>query len=239
MSFYKSIADNYKYIFPFKPQQLEFVSGFFKNTDENKLLDIGCARGELSFNLSNYFSEVKAVDLDSEMISLAKKEYKKENLKFYDIDMLTINEVFETSYFDVAISFGNTIVHLLNENQILKFFQKVKSVLKPNSVFLFQIVNYDRIIKHRVESLPTIENENVRFERNYSLKNDLVNFTTNLLLKNNNKTIQNSIKLFALKSSKAISLLNTAGFKNIELYGSFKKEGFTEESFPLIISCKS
>lgn len=71
-NFYNGIAPLYAQYRPHYPAELiEKISSHFDLKDANgRLLDIGCGTGELSIPLSEYFSEVVAIDLDADMINV-------------------------------------------------------------------------------------------------------------------------------------------------------------------------
>lgn len=236
MKFYQSIAPHYHYIFPFNPAHLKLVIDENPNSEKAALLDIGCGIGSLSAEISNHFNKVKAIDLDEQMIQRAKTENQKDNLEFFEMDMMKINHHFPANAFHSVICFGNTLVHLTKESLIQGFFKKVKNALKENGKFLFQIINYKRILDENVNFLPTIENENIQFVRNYNFDSSsgLIHFDTNLVVKNKGIEIENSVPLFPLRKNKLDELLREAGFTSVQYYGNFKKGSWSEKSVPLV-----
>ena len=237
MNFYESIADYYDYIFP----ENEIKYQFFKNSlkkKKNQLLDIGCSTGGFSA-LVGENNKVIAIDLDTKMIEIARKKVNKSNIEFIEMDMLNIEEKLGQYAFDIVTCFGNTLVHLETSCCISNFFSQVKRVLKPDGIFLFQIINYDRIFQNKVKELPTIENQKIKFERYYKhLPDNYISFNTVLTIKENNKKIINEQKLYGIKKDEIINLLQVNGFKNIELYGSFKQEPYTKDSYALVVKAQ-
>lgn len=236
MKFYQSIASHYHHIFPFDPAHLSLVLDENPNSGKASLLDIGCGIGSLSAEISNHFSEVKAIDLDGQMIQRAITENQKDNLEFLEMDMMEINRHFQINTFQAVICFGNTLVHLTQEKQILDFLKKAKKVLTDKGTFLFQIINYDRILDEKIDFLPTIENENIRFVRNYRFEpsSGLVHFETNLTVKKTAIVIENSVSLLPLRKNTLDKLLKNAGFTSIQYFGNFKKDKWFEKSVPLV-----
>jgi len=236
MKFYQSIAPYYHHIFPFNPAHLKLVLNENPYPEKGSLLDIGCGIGSLPAEISNHFEEVKAIDLDEQMIQRAKTENQKKNLEFFEMDMTEINHHFKANTFRSVICFGNTLVHLTQENQILVFFRQVKEVLKEDGKFLFQIINYDRILDENINFLPTIENEYIRFIRNYKydFSSGLIHFETNLVVKSSSIEIVNSVPLFPLRKNKIDELIKAAGFTSVQYYGNFKKDEWSEKSIPLV-----
>ena len=168
MGFYQSIAEQYEQVFPLNIAQVHFVKESIENPGKSALLDVGCGTGSLSIELGKDFQKVIAIDLDGTMLKKAKaKAEVDDNLSFVKMSMLDIEKHFAPNSFDSVICFGNTIVHLKNSDQISNFFKQSKSVLKENGRFLFQIINYDRIIDQKIDGLPTIDNDKIQFVRDY------------------------------------------------------------------------
>jgi glycine/sarcosine N-methyltransferase len=153
------------------------------------------------------------------------------------MNMLDINEKFQENSFDSVLSFGNTIVHLKNLNELNVFFAEIRKVLKPSSPLLFQIINYERILEQNITNLSTIDNEHISFERNYCYKKseNSVEFSTILTLKETGVKIKNNVSLYPLLSAEINDLLTANGFTDINYYGSFKKDNFVPDSLPLIV----
>lgn len=236
MDFYKSISKYYEKIFPLNLVQLDFIKTSFKDPSKLSALDIGCGTGSLTFELAKFFQSVTAIDLDEEMLKKAKQKGQKE-INFQKLNMLDIEQEFGKNAFEALICFGNTIVHLEDTGQVEQFFKQVKNVLKPGGKFLFQIINYDRIIEQEVKGLPTIENDAIKFVRNYNYnpQKKIIDFETILTIKSSGKEIKNTIPLYPLRKTEIESFLNASGFSEIHFYGNFKKDALTKESIPLVV----
>lgn len=232
--FYESIAKVYDYIFPKNRKQLEFVESIKKISNEEKILDIGCATGNLTELLGEKTRNIVGIDLDKELLKEAKEKHP--NLNFENMNMLKINEKFEENSFDRVVSFGNTLVHLDSREEVEEFFQKVYKTLKLNGFFIVQIINYNRIIEKNIKNLPTIDNEKVKFVRDYEYDKSIgkVDFITELTIKEANLNIKNNIKLLALTKIEIQKFLGEIGFRNIEFYGDFEGRELSDNSEALI-----
>lgn len=100
---------------------------FLKNMSQGcgRLLDIGCGSGLLTSKFVPHFSETIGIDISSEMIEIAKKQYLK--TKFMVMDGNTLE--FPDEYFDMVVS-QHTFHHLQREKAV----NEVKRVLKKNGV---------------------------------------------------------------------------------------------------------
>lgn len=240
-NFYTSIARYYQHIFSFNPAQIEFLRQVLPYNGA-RVLDVGCATGDLSFALTHFGFPTWAFDFDAQMVEIAQAAKLEDAIFpiFEQLDMRLIDERYPTSYFDTVICFGNTLVHLLTDDDILIFLKAVFKILSPEGRFTIQILNYQHIFDHQIKSLPTIDNEHIRFERNYEFGEDsaLIDFNTKLTIKSTGQKIINSVKLNAIKKNRLQELLETAGFGAFEFFGNFNRESLSENSLPLIVTCQ-
>ncbi len=239
--FYTSISKYYQHIFPANPEQVKFLSTVLPYNGA-KVLDVGCAAGDLSFALSRFGFPIWAFDFDAEMVQIAQNAKSEETMfpVFEMLDMRSIGNHYPETFFDTVICFGNTLVHLLNDDDILKFIQAAYKVLSPEGKLTIQILNYQYIIDNQIKSLPLIDNEHITFERRYEYENDsdLIDFNTKLTIKSTGQEITNSVKLYAIRKNKLQELLQKAGFDSFEFFGNFKSEPLTSNSLPLIVTCQ-
>lgn len=234
--FYTSISEYYHEIFPYNPVQQKFVNSVTGGVSGKKILDIGCATGELAFELAKSGAAVTGIDLNEDLLKQAEINKNHPDLNFRKGDMLRLKKDFSAKEFDHILCFGNTLVHLHSEKLVEEMLNGVFSVLKPGGYFMLQILNYDYILSEPVESLPLIETENISFIRKYIFEknNPLVKFNTELHLKKTNTIISNETLLLTLKSSSLKNLLSDAGFAGIELYANFMEHPFGGKHIPLV-----
>lgn len=237
--FYTSIANFYQHIFPFNPVQVKFLRRVLPYNGA-KVLDVGCAIGELSFALTHFGFPTWGFDFDAQMIEIAQKAKQEDSMfpVFEQLDMRLIDQHYPESYFDTVICFGNTLVHLLTDDDILKFAQATNKVLVPEGKLTIQILNYQHILNQQIKTLPLIDNEHLRFERNYEFteNSELIDFKTRLIIKSTGQEINNSVRLYAVGRTKLQELLEKAGFEAFEFFGNFNGDDLTENSLPLIVT---
>lgn len=238
-TFYASIADNYDYIFPYNPAQVNFVQQFLKEEDCGGVLEVGCGTGNLSFGLASVFKRVEAIDLDREMLSIAREKNTYEHLNFHELNMLNLSDIENGEEFDGVVCFGNTMVHLKNLQQVELFVLQTKTLLKPGGSLFIQIINYDRILDKKVSALPTIDNDHIKFVRNYEYLEDIhkIDFKTKLTLKKSMEQIENSQLLFPIRKNELEFILKKY-FSEVKYYGNFKGDELSVDSIPLIVVAK-
>ena len=243
MSFYSELSRVYDVVFPLQPMTLDFIEKDLSKGD--KILDLACGRGAYSIALSKKGYDLYALDLDSEMIKGLKEKSKEGDLdiKAFEGNMTEIENLIHEKFHRI-FCIGNSLVHLKNTLEILDFLRKLHSILEDKGDLIIQIVNYDRILDKKINTLPTLKGsisteENVIFHRNYSFIDDnTVSFDTELIINKGDKSesYKNSIPLLAIRSTNLIKLLKDSGFSNINCYGGFNNTPFDPlESFSLII----
>lgn len=103
---------------------------------KNKILDIGCGRGDLSFHLASNKFNCVAIDLSDAAIKLCKENKRYEEcekyLKVYKMDCTKLE--FEDDSFDLI--FMSDIVEHLSKNNLIKSLNEAKRVLTPNGQFV-------------------------------------------------------------------------------------------------------
>lgn len=239
--FYTSIAKHYQHIFPLNPAQVKFLSNILPYNGA-KVLDVGCATGELSFALTRFGFPIWAFDFDAEMIEIAQNAKSEDTMFpiFEHFDMRLLDQHYPEAFFDTVICFGNTLVHLLNDDELRQFLHAAYKVLLPDGTLTIQILNYHHIIDNQIKSLPPIDNEHISFERNYEYgqSSGLIDFNTRLTIKATGEVIQNTVKLCPITQEKLQEMLEETGFDKLEFFGSFMSEPLQAYSLPLIVTCK-
>ncbi|MCK5136610.1 MAG: class I SAM-dependent methyltransferase [Bacteroidales bacterium] len=238
MTFYQTISDYYRKIFPLNPAQVKFVKNTLAETCQLSLLDIGCGTGDLSLELSKSFKKVVGIDLDEAMLDQARSKSAEDgNVEFINLNMMDIGQHFGNDAFNSIVCFGNTLVHLNTPDSISGFINQCKRVLTQDGKLLLQIINYDRILDLKISSLPTLENNDIRFVRNYQYLEGmhLIDFETILTVKSTNQVIKSNIRLYPLRKAEIESLIKEAGFRSFQVYSNFNWAPLAAESIPLVI----
>lgn len=234
---YRSIAPYYEEIFPLKGATISFVRSFLKGAP-SRVLDTGCAVGQLATALARDGHDVTGIDLDAAMMETARKDAANRGLKVYfeTMNMMDIDAHFAPHSFDMALCLGNTMVHLQSPEEIGRFIKKVFDLLKKQGTFIVQVVNYDHVLARGITELPVIDTPHVRFERHYIYDpaNHIMHFQTRFTLKEERKQFQDEVLLYPLTGSELDALIKDAGFSEAVYYGDFAANKYTAESPALI-----
>lgn len=229
MDFYQDLSEYYEDIFPLSSDKLSLVKRYLPV--DHKILEVGCSTGELSIALALAGYQVTGIDLNQEMIYEAQKQTEKTGLviKFIQGDMRDLEQLVDQTY-DGIVCFGNTIVHLTRKREIEQFFQTIFELLSEDGTFLFQIVNYDRILNRNIKELPVIKNKekDLIFFRyyDYDQESGLIHFNTKLILQNGIEH-EHTFKLYPLLQQEIIEILSKIGFTKIEIFADFKLSQFS------------
>ncbi|MBZ0265545.1 class I SAM-dependent methyltransferase [bacterium] len=152
MSMYDELAVNYDQMIRWK-KRLERETPFFQRLFSEKritrVLELACGSGHHSQLFHKWGCEVVGVDQSSALLEIARDvENESETLHFVEGNFLNFPEVVEGE-FDGVFCLGNSIPHILSEEELSITFKNVFNSLKPGGVFVFQNRNYDRLLQTR------------------------------------------------------------------------------------------
>jgi SAM-dependent methyltransferase len=236
--FYQSIARYYDYIFPLSGTLKEFLLSC-RIGKEDDVLDIGCATGEVVLHIAQYARTVTGIDLDADLVDIARRKQgdrRADSVSFTVGDMANLGALFSHGQFRFALCLGNTLVHLLSSGRIDLFLQSVAAILADDGIFVFQVLNYEKILSRRTADLPLIDNEKVTFERRYDhdIHRPLLAFNTRLFIKEPHQIIDNSIDLYPLRREEIVKMKGAALFRSVRFLGGFDGRPFDPEDDLLI-----
>jgi 2-polyprenyl-3-methyl-5-hydroxy-6-metoxy-1,4-benzoquinol methylase len=232
---YSEISKIYDILFPLNIDKLKFIDNF--NKYKGKILDAGCASGELSIALSKNGYDVTGIDIDKEMIEIAESKSGNDLIKFITGSISEISSPVTGNNFDMILCWGNTLPHLKNENEIKKFISGSYSLLNSNGVLSVQLMNYEKIITEKIKNLPVKETNEFIFKREYEfLENGYIKFITEIFIKNSGKTIKDFSLHYPLKKQDLYNLLTESGFSGIKNYSDFNFSEFSGNEISYIIN---
>lgn len=238
MTFYSKMAWNYEEIFPVTQSKLDFVKMRLETIQEARVLDIGCATGQFPYLLAKAVPSVQymdAFDLDREMIELAKERYPLEQVNYRQGNMLELDTLYMSTY-DMITCFGNTLVHIGNEN-VHGLLSNVYKHLKTGGMFVLQLLNYDYVMEQQIEQLPLIETDALIFRRHYEeITPKRLTFVTALSMKEHDERYEGRIPLYPLYKRDILLWLQEIGFSEIMCYKNYTEDIYDGTGLPLIIT---
>lgn len=231
MTFYEMIGQYYDELFPPSQAQRDFLSRLVKVP--SKVLDLGCATGGYASYMASIGHHVDAVDLDAGMVELMKGKYAHLKTLHAEVGNLVDLNQREGGY-DLIYCIGNTLVHLAHKGEVSDFVKAAYEQLKPGGKLVIQSVNYDRILKNSVQSLPTIirEQSKLQFEREYKHLPSGIAFIGKLQVGEEKYAAETHL-LPILKDDLKKAFI-CAGFSEMGFYGDFTQVPFSVESPALV-----
>ncbi len=234
--FYTKLSEVYQHLFPAQGK-LALLDQHFK--PQSNLLDMGCSDGRVALGMATLGHKVEAADLSEDMIATALDVSQDQSLfQVKQVNMLETSKHFPARYFDGVYCIGNTLVHLNQEDQVAQAIRSFHTVLKEDGVLILQILNYEKVIKDQITTLPLIDNDYVRFERAYDLGDNLITFKTKLTIKETGISTEESTTLMPLKKDQLASLLLENGFTDLKWFGNYDGKPFANEDLTLIVVAK-
>ena len=219
---YDLIAEQYSQLFPPDSRRMGFVSAELPETAV-KILDAGCATGDLSFELAIQGYDVTGIDYNEAMINIARERAANGTSVpvFMHRNMLAIDDI---GKFDSVICFGNTLPHLLSEEDVLSFLITAERILNKSGRLIIQIINFNIMGEQNSYSFPEIETDETLFSRRYELTDTgLINFLITTIDKTSGMKNSGSVSLLPLYHQRMLKLLKTAGFKDIMVYKDYDR----------------
>ena len=203
--------------------------------------DIGCGTGIDSIALSKLGFNVTSFDPSKKMLKIAKENSKKFNTKIaflnYSADCIP-QKYFNK--FDLVVSLGNTFANIPNL-KLLKSFKSCTKILMKEGRFIFQILNYQKILKEKKRIIKISANNEKYFIRFYDFDKNKIQFNILSFSKKNPGSSQIiTTQIYPHTFNELYDTLLKTGFKKIKKYSGFGGEKFQPmKSNNLIIDCLS
>ncbi len=223
--FYSEFSEDYEQIFPFSEGVFSFLNDYLH--DENrKILDIGCATGHYCGKFTAAGYKITGIDLDRDMIRTAVKLYP-------DSDYLELNltDIYKLQPgFGMVYSIGNVMAHV-SADDFEKFLNFLKEKMLSGGIWIFQVINWDYILKKESFTFPEIKTKDKIFLRNYSnigVENLL--FNTELKSLDSGRVVfKESISMYPVSSERYLSIHKDAGFELVGHFSDYNKAPFNPD----------
>ena len=121
------------------PYDYSLYSLFFKTINKyrqnNRLLDVGCFRGDLLYGAKQKHWDVYGVEISQKAAEIGKKQYE------IDIFIGSLEANFESDFFD-AVSMFDVIEHLPDPKSYIK---EIFRILRPGGILYLDTPNFNSI----------------------------------------------------------------------------------------------
>ncbi|MBI4604294.1 MAG: class I SAM-dependent methyltransferase [Planctomycetes bacterium] len=134
-------------------REAPFLFRVLAGAPARSVADLGCGTGEHCRFLAGEGFRVAGLDSSESMLERARDGPLPPDLRFALGDIREAEQALGGP-FGAAICLGNTLVHLVEPDDLRRALQSVRAILEPAGHFLFQILNYDRIFAQKARYLP-------------------------------------------------------------------------------------
>jgi len=242
---YDNLLEYYDELFPVDGERVTFLEELARRIRpasadgeyRTKVLDVGCATGTFDLALMRKGMDVTGIDSNSAMIQSAcrRNPEPRTNARFFLMDMMEIGSAFAHGRFDIVVCLGNTLVHLESPERIAAFLAQAKDALRPGGAFVFQTVNYERILNENIMRLPTIESSRARFEREYRRRDDgRLSFEATIFGSNGQPVFRDRVALYPATPAELSDLVRQAGLNRLDLFEDFTGDTLKGTSIGLV-----
>jgi SAM-dependent methyltransferase len=120
-----------------------------------RVLDATCGIGTQAIGLALQGHEVTGADLSSPAVVRARREAERFGVaaQFSVADLRQLSSRVE-GLFAAALSFDNSLPHLLSDDDLAAALREIAAVLEPGGLFLASIRDYDALISERPRATP-------------------------------------------------------------------------------------
>jgi SAM-dependent methyltransferase len=192
-------------------------------------LDVGCGTGFHSALLAQLGVAVTAIDISPAMLRRAMNHAQELKLSIDFLESSIQNLTKSTSKkFNAVFVMGNTLAHLLTDEELQSALLGIASVLLPGGVLILQNLNYDRILSQSERIQGIKESSDKTFIRSYDYRPERIAFNIQIVEKKGEEITQKNqtVLLRPYRHSELVQFLLPSGFSDIESYGSISLEEF-------------
>lgn len=202
-------------------------------------IDAGAGTGFHAILLAQLGVDVTAVDVSDQMLNRVRNHAAQ-----YGVMVKTLRSSFQElranieQDVDAVFCMGNSLAHLLKEDDLKQSLEQFYAVLKPSGALFVQTLNYDRILVKRERIQSVREVEGTLYVRFYDYENDVVRFNI-LRIWRTPQGLANELQTTTLRPvlhDRLVALVEDAGFQSVKSYGSISLEDFrADESRDLVV----
>lgn len=229
--FYDTLTGNIDY-----ENSTDFLCRVFEKYDRipTLLLDVGCGTGGFSICFAKRGIDVIGADISTAMLEQAQQKARDEEL-----DILFLNQSGQEldlyGTVDGAVSCLDTVNHVADKRELVKFFKKVSLFLEKDRLFIFDV---NTLYKHEsvlADNCFVFDNEShyCVWQNFYDNKRKVTDICLDFFIKSGDKYIRETEEFCerAYSDNELCKMLTKSGFKVIDILGdySFNKPKKTEQ----------
>jgi len=188
-----------------------------------RALDAGCGTGFHAILLARAGVEVTGIDLSAEMVLRAVENASRAGvtIRFFQSMLQEPGGLIRPAggdTYDAGVCLGNTLAHLPDDGALDATLEHFRGVLRPGGSLIVQLLNYEKILAARKETLNTRKVGDTTFERTYAYGEENITFTVSMTGPERSRS--GSVTLRPLTRPLLIGALRRSGFRDVRSSGS-------------------
>ena len=226
--------------------ELPFIESVFAKHGVRSVLDCACGTGGHTLALAQRGYRVAGSDISAAMIARAEVNTQRAGLSIpYRVARFQDLRAAFDEKFDAVLCLGNSLVHVLSDEDALASLQNMRDCLRAGGVLILHNLNYDKRWKNQPRwfavNSGTLQNQETLVWRfaDYDQASTRITFNIALFTKNDQGNwavdVQSTLQR-PYQKSEIENLLRRAGFRDVAFYGSLQGEPFeAEQSGDLVV----
>ena len=212
-------------------KQVNLIKDFLKPNTE--ILDAGCGIGRHSIKLAELGFNVLGIDSSYLYVDMATKAAAEKNLQNVHFEVKDVRTIDYFEQFDGIISIWSSFGYF-SDSVNYKVLENFYLALKKEGKVIIDVENRDYILKYFVrETFKEKDDIFILERRNFHVLTSVVSTHRYILGKNYRRDYIRHIRIYS--ATEMINMFSRIGLKNIEVYGNYDKEKFSENSKRIII----
>ena len=231
--FYEKFADSYDDMINWSARlssEKDSLKNLFKETGTKSILDAGCGTGIHSVLFSKFGLKVVALDNNPSMLEIAQRnieKYKVSKIKLIEGEFTDVSKTAKGP-FDCVACLGNSLPHLVDDDDLIHALKEFRSILKPGGYTLIQMVHFDHYLDSADSAVAVSDGirngREVTFRRHYEFKGTKVFFHVSIYSRKHREMLENySTPLNAIRKDLMVTFMERAGFSDIDVWSNFDK----------------
>jgi len=231
-AFYEGLAPDYDAMTAFGDRfvrERPFIRLLVERFSIRRAADAGSGTGFHALLLAELGVDVTAVDLSAAMVRKLRAHATDRALRL----RASVGDIRELprhlgAPVDAVVCMGNTLAHLVRDDELEEALQAFASSLKSGGVALIQLVNFDRLLADRPTIQSIRQDGGVTFVRFYEYDSRGVRFHLLKIWNEGSTTTHRlqSVRLHPLRQETMKRALKHAGFAEVSTYGGISLEEF-------------
>lgn len=209
-----------------------FLNKVFKEHGVRRILDTACGTGMHAIAFHDWGYHVVGTEISAGMLEKAAENADDRPIEFALAGFTELEKV--GGMFDAATCLGNSLPHVLTDEELDRSLKSMFEVLLPGGVLIYHGNNYGRILGRRERFMPLSQGKRAGtehiFMRFFDFEDDLLTFNVVRITRKSGKweMFPESLKHRPMTRGLLVDRMEKTGFKEILVFGSFAGEAFEE-----------